>query len=97
MSILVFVSIKIEKKNKETEFSVDYSGVITSIKYDPKTIPFITIDNGLEHYLGNYPIRERDNLEVGDSIIKKRNDEILKHYKKYENGYYLYETYKISK
>jgi len=86
-----------EKRNKKNEFLEGYEGIITDMRYDPKTIPYITINDNLEYYLGNYPIQKGNNLEIGDSIYKKVSSNIFKHYKKYENGYYLYETYRISK
>ena len=86
-----------EKRNKKNEFLESYEGIITSMRYDPKTIPYITINDSMEYYLGNYPIQKQNNLEIGDSVIKKANNDTFRHYKKYENRFYLYETYKISK
>ena len=85
---LIYHSSRTEQNNKANELARGYGGIITGIRYDPKTIPYVTIGNE-EYYLGNYPIRKHSNIQIGDSLIKWSNSNALKHYKKYPNGFYL--------
>lgn len=75
---------------------IGYAGVVSSLRYDPKTIPFITV-NGIEHYLGNYPIyRSEVDIQIGDSVLKRPNSNKLSVYKNSRDGYYLYREFSIS-
>ena len=58
----------------------DYSfnGVVQQVSYDEKGIPTVTI-KGVEYQLGyNDWGRNKDTIEVGDSMIKRKGDTHIK-------------------
>ena len=82
------------KRAEKIALEYDIMGIISKLQYDPKQVPTIHV-NGEEFYLSEFGIRKKDGLSKGDSIYKEKNSQLLKHYKKYSNGYYLKETYYI--
>ncbi|WP_350284667.1 hypothetical protein [uncultured Croceitalea sp.] len=97
LMILCFVFYTKYKKNhsKNAEKEIHYQGVIQKIRLDKKKIYFVTI-NDKEFYLNDYPIRGTySNLKIGDSLVKKKNQSFLKHYKKKQSKYELYKKYSI--
>ena len=83
------------KRSEEAALEYEIIGIISKLKYDPKQIPTIYV-NGEQFYLAEFGIRKRHELRKGDSIFKEKNGQILKHYKKYSNGFYLKESYYIN-
>lgn len=94
--VITIMLIAIQGNSKANKRNIDYEviGIIKDISYDIKLIPTIIVGDN-SYYLDTYGIRKSSGLNVGDSIYKKSGHKYLEHYKKYDNGFYLKENYKI--
>ncbi len=64
------------KKSDETNRSVQFNGVIESVSYDEKGIPFVKL-NGKEYYLdAGYNFEHK--LEKGDRLCKENYSNVYK-------------------
>ena len=65
-----------DQRAVRTNLNAEFSGTIDNVSYDLKDYPTIII-NGKSYYIGGCYDTEHQ-IEVGDSIIKKKGSEVYK-------------------
>lgn len=83
--IVFFIWLYAFKSKKNEVYKASFNGIIGSIKYDGKNQPTVII-NKIE-YKFNFA-REKGELQIGDSLVKKENSIIVKQFR---DGEYINE------
>lgn len=68
------------KRQRSRYLDMEFSGTVLDIDYDIKNYPTVNVD-GVSFYIGSYYFFDNQ-IEKGDSLIKKRNQYVFELVKK---------------